>query len=110
MIGPLEIVILIFVILLVTGAYRKLPQLGRSAGKGARTLGETAMNKGEKAKELAATVNEKHGDKLDPSNLAKQAGKSAREAREFKESLTGTSKPAAETKPSERSSDGGPQV
>lgn len=98
MIGPLEIVILIFVILLVTGAYRKLPQLGRSAGRGARTLGETAMNKGEKAKELAATVNEKHGDKLDPSNLAKQAGKGAREAREFKESLTGTgrSKPADE--------------
>lgn len=95
MIGPLEIVILLVIILLVTGAYKKLPQLGRSAGTGARKLGETAMEKGEQAKELAAETKEKHGDKFDAGALAEKAGKGAREAREFKDSLTGGSpKPA----------------
>jgi TatA/E family protein of Tat protein translocase len=99
MIGLPEILVLLVIILLVTGAYKKLPQLGRSAGTGARKLGETAMEKGEQAKVLAAETKEKHGDKLDPGALAQKAGKGAREAREFKDSLTGTgsssSKPAA---------------
>lgn len=99
MIGPLEIAVLIFLILLVFGGYKRLPQLGRSAGTGARKLGETAMKKGDEAKVIAANAKEKHGDKLDPGALAQKAGKGAREAREFKESLTGTgaSKPAAKT-------------
>lgn len=100
MIGPFEIVILLVIILLVTGAYKKLPQFGRSAGIGARKLGETAMEKGEQAKELAAETKEKHGDKFDPNDLVKKAGKGAREAREFKNSLTGTgssAKPAAKS-------------
>ncbi len=102
MIGPLEIVILILVVLLVTGAYKKLPQLGRSAGTGARKLGETAMEKGEQAKELAAETKERHGDKFDAGTLAQRAGKGAREARELKQTLTGTGpspKPAAKSAP-----------
>ena len=90
MIGPLEIAILVVVLLIFFGGYKKLPQLGRSAGEGARKLGDTAMQKGGEAKELAAGVKEKHGDKFDPSDLAKQAGKGVREAREFKDSLTGS--------------------
>lgn len=106
MIGLPEILILLVIILLVTGAYKKLPQLGRSAGTGARKLGETAMEKGGQAKELAAETKEKHGDKFDPGALAQKAGKGAREAREFKDSLTGTgapSKPAA--KPAAKSAE-----
>ena len=104
MIGPLEIAIIAFVLLLVFGGalYKRLPQLGRSAGEGARRLGDTAMKKGDEAKQLAATTKEKHGDKLDPSNLARQAGKGVREAREFKDSFTGagtTATAAAPAKP-----------
>ena len=99
MIGPLEIVVLLIIVLLVTGAYKKLPQLGRSAGIGARKLGEVTMEKGEQAKELAAETKEKHGDKFDAGNLAQKAGKGAREAREFKDSLSGgSSKPASAPK------------
>ena len=101
MIGPLEIVIIAFVLLLVFGGavYKKLPQLGRSAGEGARKLGDSAMKKSGEAKQLAATTKEKHGDKVDPSALARQAGKGVREAREFKDSFTGagTTSSAGET-------------
>ena len=99
MIGPLEIAVLIILILLVFGG-RKLPQLGRSAGTGARKLGDTAMRGSEKAKVLAAETKEKHGDKLDPGALAQQAGKSAREAREFKDSFTGAGSSSRSRRPS----------
>ena len=91
MIGLPEILILIFIALLVFGGalYKRLPQLGRRAGEGARKLGDAAMQKGDEAKQLAATTKEKHGDKLEPSKLARQAGKGVREAREFRDSFTG---------------------
>jgi hypothetical protein len=47
------------------------------------------MQKGDEAKQLAATTKERHGDKLDPSTLAKQAGKGVREARDLRDSFTG---------------------
>src|SRR6187402_3575228 len=99
MIGPLEIVIIAFVLLLIFGGtlYKRLPQLGRRAGEGARKLGDSAMKKGDEAKQLAATTKEKHGDKIDPSNLGRQAGKGVREAREFKDSFTGAGTAAAGT-------------
>jgi TatA/E family protein of Tat protein translocase len=100
-IGPLEIAILVVIVLIFFGGYKRLPQLGRSAGEGARRLGDAAMQKGEKAKELAAETKEKHGEKLDPGDLARRAGKGAREAREFRDSLTGkgATKPAAAATP-----------
>lgn len=99
MIGPLEIVVLVFIVLLVFGGtlYRRLPQLGRRAGEGARRLGETAMEKGGEAKQVASTTREKHGDKLDPAKLAKQAGKGVREARELRDSLAGAGTSTGDT-------------
>lgn len=88
MIGLPEILIVLVVLLLIFG-YRKLPQLGRSAGEGARTGIE-------KARELSTTVGDKVDGKVDPSTIGRSAGKGLREAREFRDALTGkeTAKPA----------------
>lgn len=81
--GPLEILIVIVIAVIVFGGYKKLPQLGRSAGEGAR-VGSA------KAKELAGQVGDKHGDKFDPAALGRSAGKGVREARDFRDSFKGT--------------------
>lgn len=87
MIGPLEIVILLAILVVVFGGffYKKLPALGRSAGKGARVGGE-------KAKELAGVVGEK-ADSIDTQGIARSAGKGIREAKELKETITGPLEP-----------------
>ena len=82
MIGPLEIAILVIILLVVFGRY--LPKIGRKAGTGAR--------------ELKEGVQEVVGDKADPKTLARQAGKGVREAREFRDALTGK-EPAEKPKP-----------
>jgi Sec-independent protein translocase protein TatA len=105
MIGPLEIVILVVILLVIFGGYKRLPALGRSAGKGARVGGE-------KAKELAGVVSKKT-DGIDSKSIANSAGKGIREAKELKEAITGPlpdkSKPATAPKEStatpERSED-----
>lgn len=74
MIGPLEIAIVVVLLLLIFG-YRYLPGLGRKAGTGARDLKDS--------------VQEMVGDKADPATLGKSAGKGLREAREFRDALTG---------------------
>jgi sec-independent protein translocase protein TatA len=74
MIGPLEIAIIAVVLLLIFG-YKYLPGLGRRAGEGARDVKES--------------VQEMVGDKADPKTLGKTAGKGLREAREFRDALTG---------------------
>ncbi len=74
MIGPLEIAIVVVLLLLVFG-YRYLPGIGRKAGTGAR--------------EVKESVQEMVGDKADPKTLARSAGKGVREAREFRDALTG---------------------
>jgi Sec-independent protein translocase protein TatA len=77
MIGPLEIAIVVLIALLILG-YRfadRLPGLGRSAGEGAR--------------ELKDSVQEAVGDKADPKTLGQKAGQGLREAREFRDALTG---------------------
>jgi TatA/E family protein of Tat protein translocase len=79
-IGPLEIAIVVVLVLLVFG-YRYLPSLGRKAGTGAR--------------ELKEGVEEVVGDKANPKNLARSAGKGVREAREFRDALTGKETPSA---------------
>lgn len=100
MIGPLEIVILIFIVLLVTGLYRKLPALGRSAGTSARVGGEKARELADratpKAKELAdkasakgSEVGSKVSEHIDPADIGRKAGKGVREARDLKASVKG---------------------
>jgi TatA/E family protein of Tat protein translocase len=95
MIGPLEIVILLVILLIVFGGYKKLPSLGRSAGKGARVGSE-------KAKELAGTVSKK-AEAFDPASVGKAAGENLRGARDVRDSFKdlGNSSPTSsgDTKP-----------
>jgi sec-independent protein translocase protein TatA len=92
-IGLPEILIILVILLLIFG-YKKLPKLGRSAG-------ETTRTGIEKARELSTTVGDKVDGKVDPSSLGRSAGKGLREAREFRDALTGkeTAKPAAAAAP-----------
>jgi sec-independent protein translocase protein TatA len=87
-IGLPEILVLLVIILLVFG-YKKLPQFGRSAGEGLRTGVD-------KAKELGTKVGDKAEGKVDPQSIGREAGKGLREAREFRDALTGkeNAKPA----------------
>lgn len=105
-IGPLEIVILLVIILLVTGLYRKLPALGRSAGTGARVGGEKAREFADrtapKAKELASKasakgseVGAKVSDRIDPAEIGRKAGEGVREVRDVKSSFKGMLDPPA---------------
>lgn len=80
MIGPLEIVILLVILLVIFGGYKRLPALGRSAGKGARIGGD-------KAKELAGMA-QKKAESIDSKSIANTAGKGIREAKELKQVIT----------------------
>ena len=51
-IGVFEILIIVLIVLILFGGYKRLPGLGRSAGTGARKSGE-------KAKELAGQIRTK---------------------------------------------------
>ncbi len=109
MIGPLEIAIIVVILVVIFG-YKfadHLPGLGRRAGEGAR--------------EVTNTVSEAVGDKADPKTLGKSAGKGLREAREFRDALTGktppepaqppapaAAPPPAESPPAETSPEGDP--
>ena len=95
MIGLPEILIIAVILLLIFG-YKKLPQLGRSAG-------ETTRTGIDKARELSTTVGDKVDGKVDPSTIGRSAGKGLREAREFRDALTGkeTSKPATPARSAE---------
>ncbi len=94
MIGPLEIVILVVLVLILFGAYKRLPALGRSAGTGARKGGE-------KAKELAAQAREK-ADGVDTSKIGESVGKGLREAREVRDSVKGVGSTEPTKPPVER--------
>jgi TatA/E family protein of Tat protein translocase len=85
MIGLPEIIVVVVILLLIFG-YRKLPQLGRSAGEATRTGID-------KARELSTTVGDKVDGKVDPSSIGRSAGKGLREAREFRDALTGKESP-----------------
>jgi Sec-independent protein translocase protein TatA len=80
-IGVLEIVILVVILLIVFGGYRRLPQLGRSAGTGARKGGE-------KAKELAGRLRTK-AEGVDTKKVSESVGKGIREAREVRDTVKG---------------------
>jgi TatA/E family protein of Tat protein translocase len=88
MIGPFEVLILVVIVLVIFGGYKRLPALGRSAGKGARVGGE-------KAKELAGVARQKT-EGIDGKSIANQAGKGLREAKELKQVIT---EPLADKKP-----------
>jgi sec-independent protein translocase protein TatA len=92
-VGLPEILVLAVIVLIFFG-YKRLPQLGRSAGEGLRTGID-------KAKGLSDTVGDKVDGKVDPQSIGRSAGKGLREAREFRDAVTGkeTPKPAAATAP-----------
>jgi mttA/Hcf106 family len=90
MVGPLEIAIIVLIALLILG-YRyadRLPGLGRRAGEGAR--------------ELKDSVQDTVGDKADPKTLGQKAGQGLREAREFRDALTGKAEPQRSEAPPSR--------
>jgi len=98
-IGLPEIIIVVVILLLIFG-YKKLPRLGRSAGEATRTGID-------KARELSTTVGDKVDGKVDPQTIGRSAGKGLREAREFRDALTGKetpkpATPAAEPKAAEQ--------
>jgi len=80
-IGVLEIVILVVIVLVVFGGYKRLPQLGRSAGSGLRKGGE-------KAKDMATRAHAK-AEQVDTKKLSESVGKGIREAREVRDSVKG---------------------
>jgi TatA/E family protein of Tat protein translocase len=80
-IGVLEILIVVVIILIVFGGYKRLPQLGRSAGTGARKGGE-------KAKELAGRMRTK-AEGVDTKKVSESVGKGVREVREVRDTVKG---------------------
>jgi TatA/E family protein of Tat protein translocase len=92
-IGLPEILVLAVLVLIIFG-YKRLPQLGRSAGQGLRAGVD-------KAKELGTSVGDKVDGKVDPSDIGRSAGKGLREAREFRDAITGKETPKPAAKPAE---------
>jgi TatA/E family protein of Tat protein translocase len=92
-IGLPEILVLVLIVLIFFG-YKRLPQLGRAAGSGLRSGID-------KAKGASDSVGSKIDGKVDPQAIARQAGEGLREAREFRDALTGKEapKPAAKAAP-----------
>jgi Sec-independent protein translocase protein TatA len=85
MIGWLEITIVVVIVLLFVG-YRRLPQIGRAAGEGTRSVIDRARG-------LSSKVGERVEDKVDPSTIGRSAGRSLREVREVRDALTGKEPP-----------------
>jgi TatA/E family protein of Tat protein translocase len=65
-IGLPEILVLALIVLIFFG-YKRLPQLGRSAGEGLRTGID-------KAKGMSSSVGDKVDGKVDPQAIGRQAG------------------------------------
>jgi len=98
-IGVLEILILVVIVLILFGGYKRLPALGRSAGTGARKGGE-------KAKQLAGQARSK-AEGVDTAKIGESVGKGLREAREVRDSVKGvgsddSSSKSAPEQPAER--------
>lgn len=80
-IGVLEILIIVVIILVLFGGYKRLPSLGRSAGTGVRKGGE-------KAKQIAGQVQDKAGS-VDTKKIGESVGKGLREARDVRDTVKG---------------------
>lgn len=105
-IGVVEILIVVAIILIVFGGYKRLPQLGRSAGTGVRKGGV-------KAKEIAERAHAR-AEEVDTKKLSESVGKGIREAREVRDSVKGIAsdeeparEPAKRTAGGEGSGDAG---
>ncbi len=117
-----ELVILAVIVLVFFG-YKYLPQLGRSAGEGARQLKKGAQKQAESARayvdergpEAKAYVEERKDTakayveerKPDAGEIGRTAGKHVREYRDLKDEVMGTTKPPAKPKsePEDRPAD-----
>jgi sec-independent protein translocase protein TatA len=83
-VGPLEIVIVLLIALVIFGG-SKLPQLGRSAGKGLRKGGDTAV-------EFKDTALGKESASPEPAGRSEEYARTAgKSVRDFKDSVTGKS-------------------
>jgi TatA/E family protein of Tat protein translocase len=91
MIGLPEILVLALIVLIFFG-YKRIPQIGRAAGEGLRTGID-------KAKGMSSSVGDKVDGKVDPQAIGRQAGKGLREAREFRDALTGKETTTSKPKP-----------
>jgi Sec-independent protein translocase protein TatA len=80
-IGLPEIIVLVVIVLLVV-FYKRLPQLGRSAGEGLRSLIDRVRG-------LSSKVGERVDEKVDPPSIGRSAGRSLREVREVRDAFTG---------------------
>lgn len=87
-IGVFEILIIVLIIIVLFGGYKRLPSLGRSAGTGVRKGGE-------KAKQIAGQVQDKAGS-VDTKKIGESVGKGLREARDVRDTVKGiaTDEPA----------------
>jgi len=91
--GILEIVIVLAIALVVFGGYfrKRLPEFGRKAGEQTRIGGEKAKELADQAStkgsEVGGKVSEKVGDRFDPAEMGRSAGKHVRDAREFRDSF-----------------------
>jgi len=90
-IGLPEILVLALIVLIIFG-YKRIPQIGRAAGEGLRTGID-------KAKGMSSTVGDKVDGKVDPQAIGREAGKGLREAREFRDALTGKQTSSPKPKP-----------
>ena len=101
--GVLEILIVAVIALIVFGGYfrKRLPEFGRVAGRNARIGGVKAKELADQAtvkgSEVSGKVGEKVGDRFDPADMGRSAGKHVREAREFRDSFKSMN-PMAEAK------------
>ena len=73
-IGVFEILIIVLIVLILFGGYKRLPGLGRSAGTGARKGGE-------KAKELAGQIRTK-AEGVDTAKIGESVGRGLRDVRD----------------------------
>ena len=78
-IGVFEILIIVLIVLILFGGYKRLPGLGRSAGTGARKGGE-------KAKELAGQIRTK-AEGVDTAKIGESVGRGLRDVRDVRDSV-----------------------
>ena len=92
-IGVFEILIIVLIVLILFGGYKRLPGLGRSAGTGARKGGE-------KAKELAGQIRTK-AEGVDTAKIGESVGRGLRDVRDVRDSVkgVGTDSSAGKTGP-----------
>ena len=80
-IGVFEILIIVLIVLILFGGYKRLPGLGRSAGTG-------ALKGGENAKELAGQIRTK-AEGVDTAKIGESVGRGLRDVRDVRDSVKG---------------------